>query len=762
MVRIAHNSLPLPMERFGQFEVVREIPRLETSVVYTYIVCHTDSASKEEFVVRHHLRTEDPAETDALFQRRKEAFLAAARCQKQAADAGAASVAPIHEIGEDERGAWYRADYYTRGTLKKLIFGRYDPDATDLYHLLHSTVRALLDFQRHCGRSHGALRPNNLLLGGTRGTRLRQASILLSDPLPGGPEQAAKFEIADLHALGEIIFQLIRRREIGAAVNWPIPQSDDWSCLGEQAGTWLELCNRLIDPSLSLTTFNLVALQKELEKFRPKPSLLDRVPRPGKAVYGGVGAAVLMIVLLIGNRWYARSHPSKPIPQPPVVNVPLPVQPPSPLTNVTLSPPIIPRVTVQLVSEPAGAEVKLGSRQLGATPLRVELEPGEITLRFELIGCEPVTLQTNVVAGRALTLRAQLTPSGGVAEVTSDPVGAELYWQGRLLGKTPLTVPLPAGAQQLIVRYGDLEESRVTVDVPRNGQTTAKVAFAYGRLAIVSEPVGAKIFSGNQTLGVTPYTNLIVRPGPVRYELRRGEDQPVKPVQGEVQTGQMTTLEARWVETTAAPSTVLTNGLGMVLHWVPAGYWVGECEVTQAEYEKIMGQNPSYYNHTLLGPAWQPRLPVERVAWLEATEFCHKLTDLDRASFPKWGLPPTAHYSLPTETQWEYFAADAKLENSVTSKGKRLGEGRKQPEPVGSTKVPNKFGLYDVRGNVWEWCLSDAADPTNPYVGVARGGAFDGLDDGPQASLNIQFRAVMDQSRPAAKTGLRVVLLPGS
>lgn len=128
------------------------------------------------------------------------------------------------------------------------------------------------------------------------------------------------------------------------------------------------------------------------------------------------------------------------------------------------------------------------------------------------------------------------------------------------------------------------------------------------------------------------------------------------------------------------------NSIGMVLIKTTGGYWVGTYEVTQKEFEKVMGYNPSYSKN--------PDQPVEGVTWQEAEEFCRKLTELEKDKYSDY------IYGLPTVKQWNDFAADAKLEDSVVpTKDKKYNH----PQPVGTMKS-NCLGIYDVRGNVWEYC----------------------------------------------------------
>ena len=156
------------------------------------------------------------------------------------------------------------------------------------------------------------------------------------------------------------------------------------------------------------------------------------------------------------------------------------------------------------------------------------------------------------------------------------------------------------------------------------------------------------------------------------------------------------------VSCACGPCSEMTNSIGMVLVSMPSGFWVGKYEVTQGEYRKVMWSNPS--------KSINDRQPVERVTWNGANSFCHKLTDMERTK-----LPAGSVYSLPTEKQWQEFVAGQKFENLSNS------TGRTGPLIVGQSGPANNFGLFDVLGNVWEWCL-DGGTGTEKLL---KGGAFD-------------------------------------
>lgn len=167
-------------------------------------------------------------------------------------------------------------------------------------------------------------------------------------------------------------------------------------------------------------------------------------------------------------------------------------------------------------------------------------------------------------------------------------------------------------------------------------------------------------------------------------------------------------------------------------------YHLGVLEVTQGQYQKVMGVNPSLFQGPVAGNDAALN-PVEQVSWENAVEFCQKLSNLPEEK--KAGRV----YRLPTEAEWEYACrAGSKgaycfgdfedsshlLDDYGWFKENHLG----QPSP-GGKKKPNAWGLYDMHGNVTEWCCDwyanypkgSVIDPSGPESGekrVLRGGSF--------------------------------------
>ncbi len=173
-------------------------------------------------------------------------------------------------------------------------------------------------------------------------------------------------------------------------------------------------------------------------------------------------------------------------------------------------------------------------------------------------------------------------------------------------------------------------------------------------------------------------------------------------------------------------------------------FWLGKYEVTQGEYEEVMGNNPSRFRDDTNAPAPLGNRPVERVRHEDALAYCAAVTKRERDA---GRLPARFVYRLPTEAEWEY-ACRAGTTNlfsfgdetaAADQHAWTLENSDATTHPVG-LKKPNPWGLYDMHGNVWEWTLDwfvdfrttatsgqALVDPTGPPQGkfkVFRGGSW--------------------------------------
>lgn len=138
---------------------------------------------------------------------------------------------------------------------------------------------------------------------------------------------------------------------------------------------------------------------------------------------------------------------------------------------------------------------------------------------------------------------------------------------------------------------------------------------------------------------------------------------------------------------------------------------IGKYPVTQKQWKEVMGNNPSYFRGC-------EDCPVENVSWYDVQDFIAALNQ-------KTGL----QYRLPTETEWEYAANGGKLSKGYEYAGSNIlvevgwfsENSGQQTNPVGS-KAPNELGIYDMSGNVCEWCADRCS--IYPEMRVLRGGSW--------------------------------------
>jgi len=211
---------------------------------------------------------------------------------------------------------------------------------------------------------------------------------------------------------------------------------------------------------------------------------------------------------------------------------------------------------------------------------------------------------------------------------------------------------------------------------------------------------------------------------------------------------------------------------------ISQGFWMAKYEVTQAEYLSVMGKNPSHFTG-------DTSRPVDSVTWSDATSYCARLTQRERAA---GRIGADVAYRLPTEAEWEYacragtttrfsYGDDPDYTNLTQYAWYRQNAGF-TTHPVGQ-KRPNPWGLYDMYGNVWEWCqdwygaypggtIVDPQGPSKPGMNkqrAMRGGdyfnpaqhcrsALRGYDFIPKHAWppDFGFRVVLAASQPSAET----------
>ncbi len=197
-------------------------------------------------------------------------------------------------------------------------------------------------------------------------------------------------------------------------------------------------------------------------------------------------------------------------------------------------------------------------------------------------------------------------------------------------------------------------------------------------------------------------------------------------------------------------------------------WWLGAHEVTQSQFESVMGERPAWFCKQGGGAAAVEglntlELPIDMVSWHDAVEFCRRLSD--------WPTERSAQrrYRLPTEAEWEYACRAGSTTrysrgDTLTPRDANIGATLGRTSIVGSYQ-PNRWGLFDMHGNVWEWCADayrfdaytrpNSTDDDEPTQGhVVRGGDW-------KHATHMARSANRDVTRSTRRdpgNGLRVVV----
>ena len=352
----------------------------------------------------------------------------------------------------------------------------------------------------------------------------------------------------------------------------------------------------------------------------------------------------------------------------------------------------------------------------------------------------------------------------GNVEIKSDPSGAKCYFDSKLIGETPRSLE---GVEQgkhfvLIVKEGHQEgEQEVTVEPGGNHQLVIQLkalpsSSLMGGLSIRSEPSGAECFLNDRPLGKTPFEITDLEQKTFQLSARksgyRDWSEPVAVYSSKIREVTIR-LEPQQPISSETKAPKIDPGLenrnlkepitGMEFVRVPAGcyqmgcgpsdgdcwadeiplhevcldeFWISKYEVTQGQWVKLMPKNPSRFKKG-------GNYPVEQVSWNEVHEFLERLNK----------TATKIHFQLPTEAEWEYAArGGTKSEmfaggNDVDKVAWYSENSGNSTHPVGS-KNPNGLGIYDMSGNVWEWCEDSYA--WDAYTAHARNNPIYKYQDG--------------------------------
>ena len=392
-------------------------------------------------------------------------------------------------------------------------------------------------------------------------------------------------------------------------------------------------------------------------------------------------------------------------------------------------------------------------------------------------------------------INVSLVSAMATVSVTCPTPAVSLYVDKKSVGTIPWTGSLKEGMHLIEAKKDGYRSQQRTINLSQ--QQKLDVAFSelaaiQGNLSVNYKPFGADVYIDGNKVGQSPrvFNGLLV--GNHKVEIKK-DGYGTESKQVNILEGQTATLAGMLIANTSssmASGTSLTgntitipvkDGISIDMVRVEAGtftmgataemkdpwdnekpthrvtltndYYIGKYEVTQALWQAVMGNNPSYFKGD--------NLPVEKVSWDDCQEFISKLNRLTGKTF-----------RLPTEAEWEYAARGGKKSRGYQYSGSSNisdvawyeDNSGSKTHAVGS-KQANELGIYDMTGNVWEWChdwygkysSSSQTNPTGATSGsirVNRGGSW-----GSSAGLcRSSFRNYNSPDSRSVNLGLRLIL----
>lgn len=282
------------MRTFGSYEATRELARTAFGQVWR---ARQIGAQDERFVVKAIDCGELSFVADeAIVSGRLDAFLDAAKVQ----GAGGAGWAPVHQTGRLSDSAYFVTDALPL-SVARLVEGRSAISGHVLVSMTTGMCAALRAGRSTLKRGHGNLKVTNVFFD--RDSDLEEAGVLLTDPAASHELGADKGEVADLHAIGELIYQLVAHRPFKALGGWPVPPGKEWDRLGKVGNGWRELCSELLNPDLKPG-------QMSLEQISERAIALTPPPRP---VLRYVLLATALVAIVVGGLFAWQNRPWKPL-----------------------------------------------------------------------------------------------------------------------------------------------------------------------------------------------------------------------------------------------------------------------------------------------------------------------------------------------------------------------------------------------------------------------------------------------------------------
>ena len=408
--------------------------------------------------------------------------------------------------------------------------------------------------------------------------------------------------------------------------------------------------------------------------------------------------------------------------------------------------------TLTVVATPVEAKIYVDDAYAGTGSVNVQVSVGA-EHRYRVESQDYIKEENSIFFAKSekKIISVELVPNFGYITVKSEPSGAELYIDNKKAGTTPyLAMRISRGKHRVEVRKRGYEPYADVVTININETTRIE---------------DVKLEASNEVTSI-PQQQEQYSPQQEQYFPQQEQYSPQQEYGGGFSNQTITvngvSFEMVYVEgstfdmgATTEQGSDAYSGEKPVHSVTLSDYYIGKCEVTQELWETVMGSNPSNFKGA--------QKPVESVSWNDCQEFVSRLNSLTGKNF-----------RLPTEAEWEYAARGGNKSLHYKYSGSdnidevawyNNNSGR-STHAVG-TKSPNELGIYDMSGNVWEWCSDwyggySAGAQTNPQgpssgsYRVLRGGSWINY----AGNCRVSIRSYDDPGNSNINFGLRLVLVP--